>query len=68
MADNCSYLLSINNAFKFYDYNGDGVIGREELKRYFKDDKVVDAIIERLDKNKDGVISYSGITTSTALF
>jgi Ca2+-binding EF-hand superfamily protein len=54
-SDNNLYTL-----FKFYDLNSDGVISREELKAYFKSDKVVDGIIERLDKNKDGVISYSG--------
>jgi len=53
-SDNNLYTL-----FKFYDLNSDGVISREELKAYFKSDKVVDGIIERLDKNKDGVISYS---------
>ena len=55
-------LQSINNAFKFYDFNSDGVIDKAELQRYFKSDKMVDGIVERLDKNKDGVISYSGRT------
>lgn len=53
-------LLSISASFKFHDLKADGVIDREELISYFKSDKTVAAIIERLDKNKDGVISYSG--------
>ena len=54
-------LITISGDFRFFDLNGDGVIGRSELHQYFKSDKIVDGIIERLDKNKDGVISYSGI-------
>jgi len=52
-------LLSISASFKFHDLKDDGVIDREELRSYFKSDKTVAGIIERLDKNKDGVISYS---------
>jgi hypothetical protein len=53
-------ILSISASFKFHDLKGDGVIDREELLSYFKSDKTVSAIIERLDKNRDGVISYAG--------
>ena len=53
-------LLTISASFKFHDLNDDGVIDRQELLSYFKSDKMVAAIIERLDKNKDGVISYAG--------
>src|SRR5271163_3271759 len=53
-------LLTISASFKFHDLKADGVIDSEELLSYFKSDKTVAAIIERLDKNKDGVISYSG--------
>jgi len=52
-------LLSISASFKFHDLKADGVIDREELLSYFKSDKTVGAILERLDKNKDGVISYA---------
>jgi ADP-sugar diphosphatase len=52
-------LLSISASFKFHDLKDDGVIDSEELLAYFKSDQTVAAIIERLDKNRDGVISYS---------
>jgi Ca2+-binding EF-hand superfamily protein len=53
-------LWSVSASFKFHDLKGDGVIDREELISIFKSDKTVAAIIERLDKNRDGVISYAG--------
>jgi ADP-sugar diphosphatase len=59
MEDKKESWLTISDAFNFYDLNSNGVIEREELQRYFKCDKVVDGIIERLDKNRDGVISYT---------
>jgi hypothetical protein len=56
---NDKQLMSISASFKFFDLNDDGVIDRNELLNYFKSDDVVAGIIDRLDKNKDGVISYS---------
>lgn len=53
-------LLTISASFKFHDLKADGVIDREELLTHFKSDEIVTGIIERLDKNKDGVISYNG--------
>jgi Ca2+-binding EF-hand superfamily protein len=53
-------VLSVTASFKLHDLKGDGVIDREELISIFKSDKIVAAIIERFDKNRDGVISYAG--------
>lgn len=61
-------LLSISASFKFHDLKDDGVIDREELMTYFQSDKTVSAIIERLDKNKDGVISYSEFYSEVSKF
>lgn len=59
-------LLAINEAFKFHDLNNDGVISRADLLVYFKSDKTVAHILERIDKNNDGEISYSGTLLSTS--
>jgi len=52
-------MLSISASFSFFDLNHDGVIDRDELMAYFKSDKLVGHIIDKLDKNRDGVISYN---------
>ena len=53
-------LFSISEDFGCFDLNEDGVLTRELV---FKEDIIVDGIFERLDKNKDGVISYAGMLT-----
>ena len=50
--------------FKFFDKNGDGFITSKELQRAMKklgqkmDKKEISGMMERLDENNDGKISF----------
>jgi len=64
---NKTKLLSENNlhaAFKFFDLDGNGVITKDELEEVFTkgnanlSDKLCDAMIGEIDKNKDKAISF----------
>ncbi|PIN19978.1 Ca2+/calmodulin-dependent protein kinase, EF-Hand protein superfamily [Handroanthus impetiginosus] len=51
----------LRKAFEFFDKNGTGYIEIEELKDTFADEaseEVIDAIIQEVDTDKDGRISY----------
>ena len=61
-------LLSGNNlqaAFRMFDADGDGTVSKDELKQVFggghvsqRGEQVWDEIMNEVDKNNDGVISY----------
>jgi Ca2+-binding EF-hand superfamily protein len=58
-------------AFNSLDLNGDGSIGSSELKRmiesrgYFIGFKEIDNVIDKMDKNKDGRVSFSEFRDET---
>lgn len=57
--------FNIYEAFISCDLNDDGTISREELRRliesrgFYVSDKEVNQLVEKLDKDKDGRISYA---------
>lgn len=55
-------------AFNSCDLNEDGIISRDELRRliesrgFYISEKEVTTLIEKIDKDKDGKISYSEVS------
>lgn len=61
--------FNLYEAFISCDLNDDGTISREELRRliesrgFYVSDKEVNQLVEKLDKDRDGRISYSEVST-----
>ena len=60
--------FNIYEAFGSCDLNEDGTISKEELKRliesrgFYISEKEVHSLIEKIDKDKDGRISYAEVS------
>ena len=60
--------FNIMEAFNSCDLNEDGIISRDELRRliesrgFYISEKEVTTLIEKIDKDKDGKISYSEVS------
>ncbi len=56
--------FNIVDAFNSVDFNENGAISKDELKRilqsrgFFASEKELSQLVDKLDKNKDGKISY----------
>ena len=56
------------DAFNSLDLNADGRITRDEFKRiiqsrgFYVSEKEVDEIVEKMDKNKDGRVSFAEVS------
>ena len=57
-------MFNVFEAFNSLDINKDGVITLDELKRliqsrgYFVNDKDIYQVVDKMDKNKNGTVSY----------
>ena len=66
--------FNIMEAFASCDLNEDGSISREELRRliesrgFYVSDKEVNTLVEKIDKDKDGRISYHEVSLSNNNF
>jgi len=53
---------NLKGAFRMFDVNGDGTVTKDELKEVFggasRGEDVWDQIMDEVDKNNDGEISY----------
>jgi hypothetical protein len=62
--------FNLYEAFISCDLNDDGTISREELRRliesrgFYVSDKEVNQLIEKIDKDRDGKISYAEVSYS----
>lgn len=60
--------FNLYEAFISCDLNDDGTISREELRRliesrgFYVSDKEVNQLVEKLDKDRDGRISYAEVS------
>ena len=60
--------FNVHDAFNSLDLNGDGRITREEFKRiiqsrgFYVSEKEVSEIVEKMDKNKDGRVSFAEVS------
>jgi len=62
--------FNIYEAFNSCDLGDDGIISKEELRRliesrgFYISEKEVNTLVEKLDKDKDGIISYQEVSTN----
>ena len=62
--------FNLYEAFISCDLNDDGTISREELRRliesrgFYVSDKEVNQLVEKLDKDRDGRISYAEVSNN----
>ena len=60
--------FNVFEAFTSCDLNEDGIVSKDEIRRliesrgFYVSEKEVDTLIEKIDKDKDGKISYSEVT------
>lgn len=65
--------FNLYEAFISCDLNDDGTVSREELRRliesrgFYVSDKEVNQLVEKLDKDRDGRISYSEVRLAPEL-
>ena len=65
--------FNILEAFNSCDLNEDGIISRDELRRliesrgFFVSEKEITTLIEKIDKDRDGKISYHEVSLSEIL-
>jgi Ca2+-binding EF-hand superfamily protein len=65
--------FSVYEAFLAVDVNDNGLISKEELRAlmesrgFYVSEKEVNALVDKLDKDRDGRISYSEVSTCLIL-
>ena len=65
--------FNVNDAFNSLDINGDGRISRDEFRRmiqsrgFYVSEKEVSEIVEKMDKTKDGRVSFHEVSSTHLL-
>ena len=66
--------FNVYEAFNSMDLNDSGSISRDEFRRmiqsrgFYVSDKEVEEIVEKMDKNKDGRVSFAEVSSPTIIF